>query len=125
MANHGFAGFDPEQTQAVIDATNSLAQRVEDTIAAAVDQFKLTLVSSDKVLNDCEYKDEVATGLTNSIEQVKEDINIKEAIDKFNAKVAEAEQLIGSTFARNTQNSEEAQQALKAQAKKAGANVGQ
>lgn len=125
MAMHGFAGFDPDQTQAVITATASLAKQVEDAIAAATDQFKVTLVSSDKVLNDCEYKEQVGTGLVSSIEQIKEDINIGPAIEKFNAKVTEAEQIIGDTFNRNTTNSEEAQAALKAQAKKAGGNVGQ
>lgn len=125
MANHGHAGFDPDQTQAVVTATNSLAKQVEDAIAAAIDQFKVTLVTSDKVLGECVYKDEVGAHLVNSVEQVKEDINIGPAIEKFNAKVTEAEQIIGNTFNRNTTNSEEAQAALKAQAKKAGASVGQ
>lgn len=124
MASHGFAGFDPDQTQAVITAVTSLAKQVDDAIAAACDQFKLNLVTSDKVLNDCVYKDEVATGLTKSLEKVQEDINIRPAIEKFSTKVTEAEQIIGQTFNRNTANSEEAQQNLKNQAKKAGAEVG-
>ena len=125
MASHGFAGFDPDQTQAVITATVSLSKTVEDTLAAATEVFRRNLVSSDKVLGECEYKDEVAAGLVKSLDQMKEDMNIGPAIASFNAKVSEAEQVIGSTFNRNTQNNEEAQANLKAQAKKAGETVSQ
>lgn len=125
MANHGFAGFDPEQTQAVITATNSLAQQVSDRIAAAVDQFKASLVTTDKILGECQYKEEVGQSLVKSVEDIKEDINIEQSIQKFNDKVSEAEKVIGDVFNRNTSNSEEAQATLRAQAKKAGSNVGQ
>lgn len=124
MANNGFAGFDPEQVSAVVEATESLAKKVEDTIAAATDQFRSALVSTDRVLGECEYKDEVAQSLPAALEQVKDDINIQAAFDTFSGKVKDAEAVIGSTIVRNTENAEAAQANLKAQAKKAGENVG-
>lgn len=124
MANHGFASWDTAQLEALVNACESLKRTVADTIQATVDQFRNTLVTTDAVLGDDPYKEEVAGGLIKTMDGLREDISIEDVFTKFETKVHQVEELINQTITRNKQNNEENQAILRNQAKQAGSNIG-
>lgn len=124
MAGHGFAGFDPEQAQAVVTIVNGLANTVETELAGAVAQFKNDLVTTDVVMGTCDYKENQLSGLCASLDKVMENLKIRQAVESFNKKVDVMAQKVGVTFNKNAASAEEAMAVLQNKAAEQAKNLG-
>lgn len=124
MAAHSMAAFNEEQFQELLALGTTLSNQIKAKLEETHDLFKRVLVDSDTILMDEDQYKQSAAAIVKSVGDIMAASDIEGTIAGFQKGAEQIAERVGVTIRKNEENLEQAINSFNATVKKAGDEIG-